>query len=128
MSVKQSLVELLVIVLGDKDHRIPGYLPRVIDGVPHLRECRIGEAVDGYGAPDYAPCSSLCVVVREACVRALDAIGAPAVPQETRTDGSLPAGRAARRGVLPMSRRARSAPGRALPSSPARRSSAEAAS
>lgn len=49
------------------------------------------------------------------------------LPLKTPKAGSPPAGRAARGGVLPMSRRARAVPGQALPPAPAGgRSSREA--
>ena len=33
-------------------------------GFDHVQACRIGQWVNGYGAPDGAPCSELCVEVR----------------------------------------------------------------
>lgn len=117
--LKATVVDLLLVILGDKDAGLPGYLPRVIDGVPHLRECRIGEWVDNYHGPDGAPCSTTCARVRAICHAALDDLRVPAVPPSLNQRPAVPAsGRAARRGALPMSRRARAVPGRRLPPSP----------
>jgi hypothetical protein len=50
---------LLYLALANIESRFT--MKRTKDGSTHLRDCRISQWVDGYGAPNGAPCSVKCV-------------------------------------------------------------------